>query len=109
MKTAALVQALHNLCNPKMSKERQAQAVASGITPLLCQLAERAPKPGSLAHRHPPPGLGPCDAENLAKIRSLCIRLVCTLAHSNSKARSELWACQGLDLFIDLLKDQVCL
>lgn len=108
------MQALHNLC--KMSKERQAEAAGAGVTQVLSQLAHRTPGgpggPSSHPNKSSPPR-SPQDPEAAAdaacseRIRSLCIGLLCALAHSNSRTRTELWACQGLDLFVDLLREPV--
>jgi hypothetical protein len=95
MRTLSL-QALYNLC--KVSKERQAEAAAAGVTPVLSQLAGR---------RAPAVDAAPADAAVGGRLRALAIGLLCALAHSSSKTRSELWTCQGLDLLVELLKEQV--
>lgn len=93
------MQALHNLC--KVSKPRQAEAAAAGITPMLCQLATTLVPPTAAASRP----RSTADAPTAARTRSLCITLLCALVHSNSKTRAELWQNQGLDLFVDLLPE----
>jgi hypothetical protein len=90
-----IVQALHNLC--KVSKERQAEAAAAGVTPALSRLAGRRATADSAAV---------ADAAAAPRLRALAISMLCALAHSSSTTRSELWTCQGLDLLVELLKEQ---
>ena len=96
------MQAVHNLC--KVSKERQSEAAGAGVTQALSKLYSAQPGPGG-ARRAPAP-TSPAAAETSAKLRGLCISLLCALVHSNAKTRAELWQCQGLELFIDLLSEQ---
>jgi hypothetical protein len=97
------MQALHNLC--KVSKQRQAEAAAAGITPILSRLASLL-DPGTPSLPSAAQPRTPHDVQISARTRALCISLLCALCHSNSKTRAELWQCQGLDLFIDLLQEQ---
>jgi hypothetical protein len=96
------MQALHNLC--KVSKQRQAEAAAAGITPMLSGLATEL-VPGGAAIPSSSNLRTPHEARIAARIRALCISLLCALCHSNSKTRAELWQYQGLDLFVDLLPE----
>lgn len=42
-----------------------------------------------------------------AQLRPLAVSLLCGMAHSTQRTRAELWAQNGLDLLLNLLKQQV--
>ena len=108
------LQALYNLC--KVTKEQQTEASAADISPVLAKLVSRRPASLALAGStslNSDPGSGsvglvtPADARTAVEMRAVCIRLLCLLAHSSAHTRDQLWMCQGLDLFMDLLCEQV--
>lgn len=99
---ALAVQAIHNLC--KVSKDRQSEAASAGVTQALTKLYSAQPGPGGTRSRAAAPKT-PEAVETALKIRGLCISLLTALVHSNSKTRAELWQCQGLELFVDLLSE----
>lgn len=113
-KAAPAMQALYNLC--KVTKEQQTEASAADISPVLAKLVSR--RPASLvlagsASLNSDAGSGsvglvtPADAQTAVDTRAVCIRLLCLLAHSSAHTRDQLWMCQGLDIFMDLLCEQV--
>lgn len=108
------VQALYNLC--KVTKEQQTEASAADISPVLSRLVSRRPASLALAGSaslNSDAGSGsvglvtPADAQTAVETRAVCIRLLCLLAHSSAHTRDQLWTCQGLDIFMDLLCEQV--
>jgi hypothetical protein len=105
------LQALYNLC--KVAKERQAEASAAGISPVLARLVSRRPAPAPAPSEFlssmslDSQASAAVDMRTSIAIRAFCIRLLCILAHSNSRTRDQLWMCQGVDIFMDLLCEPV--
>ena len=100
------MQALYNLC--KVAKERQAEASAAGICPVLTRLVVQrksiAPAPSEFLSSMSLDSQVSTAVDNRISvaIRAVCIRLLCILAHSNARTRDQLWMCQGVDIFMDL-------
>jgi hypothetical protein len=105
------MQALYNLC--KVSKERQAEASAAGICPVLTRMVVQrkaiTPAPSEFLSSMSLDSQASAAVDNRTSvaIRALCIRLLCILAHSNARTRDQLWMCQGVDIFMDLLCESV--
>lgn len=105
------VQALYNLC--KVAKERQAEASAAGICPVLTRLVVQrkaitpAPSEFLSSMSLDSQASAAVDSRTTMAIRAVCIRLLCILAHSNARTRDQLWMCQGVDIFMDLLCETV--
>ncbi|KAK9810498.1 hypothetical protein WJX72_011817 [[Myrmecia] bisecta] len=92
------LQGLYNLC--KISRSRQEAAACAGLVPHLAKLALQTPPQ--------PQGSSPAgDAvSRLATLRPLAVSLLCGMAHSTSRTRAELWAHNGLDILLHLLKEE---
>ncbi|CAL8466918.1 g6454 [Coccomyxa elongata] len=84
--------ALYNLC--KISRTRQEAAAVAGIVPYLAALAQ-------------PQGASTNGEGTSAQLRPLAVSLLCGMAHSTQRTRAELWAQNGLDLLLSLLKQQM--
>ncbi len=47
------------------------------------------------------------DGEETKQLRYLAVSLLCGMAHSTQRTRAELWAHNGLELLLQLLKEEV--
>jgi serine/threonine protein kinase len=82
---------VHNLC--QLSRSRQEATAAAGAVPWLCQLAVQ------------PPLVLDAPAE-VESARSAAISALCLLCHCSPRTRAELWSHGGLDVLMQLLKEE---
>ena len=83
---------LHNLC--QLSRSRQEAAAAAGAVPWLCRLAMQ------------PPAEAASSSGSGAAPRSAAVAVLCGLAHCSPRSRAELWSHGGLDILLQLLKEE---
>lgn len=83
---------LHNLC--QLSRQRQEKVAESGAVPWICRLAVQSPVEWSTGG-----GFG-------QSARSAAVAVLCGLAHCSPKTRAELWTHGGIDVLLQLLKEE---
>lgn len=81
---------VHNLC--QLSRSRQEATAAAGAVPWLCQLAVQPPLKLD----------APAEVESA---RSAAVSVLCLLCHCSPRTRAELWSHGGLDVLMQLLKE----
>ena len=81
---------VHNLC--QLSRSRQEATAAAGAVPWLCQLAVQPPLVLN----------APAEVESA---RSAAVSVLCLLCHCSPRTRAELWSHGGLDVLMQLLKE----
>ena len=82
---------LHNLC--QLSRSRQEAAAKAGVVPWLCRMAVGQPPVGR-------------SAEQTEAARAAAASTLCLLAHCSPRTRAELWTHGGLDILLQLLKEE---
>lgn len=81
---------VHNLC--QLSRSRQEATAAAGAVPWLCQLAVQPPLVLN----------APIEVESA---RAAAVSVLCLLCHCSPRTRAELWSHGGLDVLMQLLKE----
>ncbi|TMW56909.1 hypothetical protein Poli38472_002834 [Pythium oligandrum] len=76
-----VLQAIFYLC--RLNRSRQTHAAQAGVVPLLIKVVRSA-----------------------SPLKQFALPLLCDFAHASPTARAQLWACDGVTIFLELLDDK---
>jgi len=101
--------ALYNIC--KFNKRVHLEVAATaGIVQHLCRFAVESSPAAAAVQRGAggagDPLTGPAEARRVA-VRGFVVPMLIGMASTSSSTRAKLWACNGIDIFLQLLGEEV--
>lgn len=90
---------LHNLCQLN-SRSRQEKAAEAGAMPWLCRLALHPPEYSRQNNFYA------AHAGQVLTPHAAAVAVLCSMAHGSPRTRAELWSQGGLNVLLQLLKEE---